>query len=70
MTLNEKQMQSSFYSAREYLIPGLFFTFFPSASAYFPISCISSAPSGFSAALESFRITIKISGKPTLFLPD
>lgn len=28
MTLNEKQMQSSFYSAREYLIPGLFFTFF------------------------------------------
>lgn len=28
MTLNEKQTQSSFYTAREYLIPGLFFTFF------------------------------------------
>ena len=28
MTLNEKQAQSSFYTAREYLIPGLFFTFF------------------------------------------
>lgn len=28
MTLSEKQTQSSFYSAREYLIPGLFFTFF------------------------------------------
>ncbi len=36
MTLSEKQTQSSFYSAREYLIPGLFFTFFPSASAYSP----------------------------------
>lgn len=28
MTLSENQTQSSFYSAREYLIPGLFFTFF------------------------------------------